>query len=193
MKNFFILSPFAFPNRVYSERHSKTERKAVLPLKVIQSNTKRAENAVERYGDALFRLCSVMLGNRDDALDAVQETFLKYITKAPNFNDSEHEKAWLLRVASNECKDVLRSRKRTDFLTLDDIKDLGVQDENDAQVLVLLASLDEKYRAVIQLYYIEGYKIKELSQILGITQATAKKRLQRGRELLRRLTETEAI
>ncbi len=178
---------------MYIVKGIRKHRKAVLPLKVIKSNIQKAEIAVEMFGDAVFRLCSVMLGNREDALDAVQETFLKYITKAPNFNDSEHEKAWLLRVASNECKDVLRSRKRTDFLTFEDIKGLGTEEENDAQVLALLASLDEKYRAVIQLYYIEGYKINELAQILGITQSAAKKRLQRGRELLREASEKEAI
>lgn len=162
-------------------------------LKVTKIEPQRAENAVRTYGDSLFRLCSVMLGNREDALDAVQETFLKYMTKAPNFSDTEHEKAWLLRVASNECKDMLRERKKRSFLTLEDIKELGVTDENDAQVLVLLTSLEEKYRAVIQLYYIEGYKINEISQILSITQSAAKKRLQRGREMLREMSEKEAI
>lgn len=162
-------------------------------LKVTKIEPQRAENAVRTYGDSLFRLCSVMLGNREDALDAVQETFLKYMTKAPNFSDTEHEKAWLLRVATNECKDMLRERKKRSFLTLEDIKELGVTDENDAQVLVLLTSLEEKYRAVIQLYYIEGYKINEISQILSITQSAAKKRLQRGREMLREMSEKEAI
>lgn len=162
-------------------------------LKVTKIEPQKAENAVNTYGDMLFRMCSVMLGNREDSLDAVQEVFLKYMTKAPNFSDSEHEKAWLLRVASNECKDMLRQRKKAAFLTLDDIRELGVTDEDDAQVLALLASLDEKYRAVIQLYYIEGYKINELAQILGITQSAAKKRLQRGRELLREASEKEAI
>lgn len=164
----------------------------MLPLEVIKLDPHRAERAVNTYGDSLLRLCSVMLGNREDALDAVQETFLKYMTKSPAFTDSEHEKAWLLRVASNECKDMLRMRKRSSFLSLDDIRELGVASEDDAQALALLGSLDEKYRAVIQLHYVEGYKIHELAAILGITQAAVKKRLQRGREALRSLIEKEA-
>ena len=94
-----------------------------MPLEVIRLDPQRAENAVNAYGDSLLRLCSVMLGNREDALDAVQETFLKYMTKSPAFNDSEHEKAWLLRVASNECKDMLRMRRHSSLLSLDDIRD----------------------------------------------------------------------
>ena len=57
-----------------------------MPLEVIRLDPQRAENAVNAYGDSLLRLCSVMLGNREDALDAVQETFLKYMTKSPAFN-----------------------------------------------------------------------------------------------------------
>ena len=163
-----------------------------MPLEVIRLDPQRAENAVNAYGDSLLRLCSVMLGNREDALDAVQETFLKYMTKSPAFNDSEHEKAWLLRVASNECKDMLRMRRHSSLLSLDDIRELGAESEDDAQVLALLCSLDEKYRAVFQLHYVEGYKIYELAEILGITQAAVKKRLQRGREALRSMMEKEA-
>lgn len=165
-----------------------------MPLEVIRLDPQRAENAVNAYGDSLLRLCSVMLGNREDALDAVQETFLKYMTKSPAFNDSEHEKAWLLRVASNECKDMLRMRRHSSLLSLDDIRDRepGAESEDDAQVLALLCSLDEKYRAVIQLHYVEGYKINEIAEILGITQAAVKKRLQRGREALRSMMEKEA-
>ena len=53
---------------------------------------------MEIYGNSLYRLCSVMTGNKEDAQDAVQECFLRYITKAPDFRDEEHEKAWLIRV-----------------------------------------------------------------------------------------------
>lgn len=150
-----------------------------------------AQRAVESYGNSLYRLCSVMTGNREDAQDAVQESFLRYIAKAPDFNDEEHEKAWLIRVAANICKDILRQRKHRSFVSLDEIRNLG-SSENNAQILGMLISLEEKYRIVIHLHYVEGYKSREISAMLGITEAAVKKRLQRGRETLREIYEKEA-
>ena len=148
--------------------------------------------AVEEYGNSLYRLCTVMLKNREDAQDAVQECFLRYITKAPDFNDNGHEKAWLIRVSTNVCKDMLRRRKYESFLALDEIKNLSTSEDN-AQILGLLVSLDEKYRIIIHLHYVEGYSADEISSMLGISSAAVRKRMQRGREKLRELYEKEAV
>lgn len=148
------------------------------------------ERAVEAYGNSLYRLCSVMTGNREDAQDAVQECFLRYITKAPNFADSEHEKAWLIKVAANICRDTIRKRKHQSFLSLDEIRNFAASEDN-AQILGLLISLDEKYRIVIHLHYVEGYDTGEISSMLDISRAAVKKRLQRGRDMLRELYEKE--
>ncbi len=150
-----------------------------------------ARRAVDEYGNSLYRICSVMTGNREDANDAVQECFLRYVEKAPDFNDSEHEKAWLIRVASNICKDILRKRKHQSFVSLDEIRNLGVCEDN-AQILETLVSLEDKYRIVIHLHYVEGYKAREIAPMLGITEAAVKKRLQRGREALKEIYEKEA-
>jgi len=150
-----------------------------------------ANRAVEEYGNSLYRLCTVMLKNREDAQDAVQECFLRYITKAPDFTDYEHEKAWLIRVATNICKDMLRFRKHESFISLDEIRNLS-SGENNAQILGLLVSLEEKYRIIIHLHYVEGYSTDEISAMLGISSANARKRLQRGRDMLRELYEKEA-
>ena len=150
------------------------------------------ERAVETYGNSLYRLCSVMTGNKEDAQDAVQECFLRYITKAPDFKDEEHEKAWLIRVSANICRDILRKRKHQSFLSLDDIRNLAASEDN-AQILGLLVSVEEKYRVVIHLHYVEGYKTDEISAMLGISPTAVRKRLQRGRDMLRELYEKEAM
>ena len=150
------------------------------------------ERAVEEYGNSLYRLCTVILQNCDDAQDAVQDCFLRYITKAPDFRSSDHEKAWLIRVATNICKDMLRFRKHADCLSIDEIRNLTSSEDN-AQILGMLGLLEEKYRAVIHLHYVEGYGTNEISDMLGITSAAVKKRLQRGREKLREIYEKEAI
>lgn len=151
-----------------------------------------ANRAVNEYGNSLYRLCTVMLKNREDAQDAVQESFVRYMTKAPDFTDSEHEKAWLIRVATNICKDMLRWRKHSSFLSLDEIRNIGTSEDN-AQILGLLVSLEEKYRIIIHLHYVEGYKTDEISAMLGMSSAAVRKRLQRGRDMLRELYEKEAM
>lgn len=151
-----------------------------------------AERAVEEYGNSLYRLCTVMLRCREDAQDAVQECFLRYMTKAPDFADAEHEKAWLIRVATNICKDMLRWRKHSSLISLDEIRNLSTSEDN-AQILGLLVSLEEKYRIVLHLHYVEGYGTEKLSAMLGISSAAVRKRLQRGRDKLRELYEKEAM
>ncbi len=70
------------------------------------------ETAINKYGNMLYKICFIMLQNENDTEDAIQETFIKYYQKAPPFKDSEHEKAWLIKVATNQCRDMLRFRTR---------------------------------------------------------------------------------
>ena len=69
---------------------------------------KNPEYIVNKYGNMLFRICFVMLGNSFDAEDAVQETFIKYIKTNKSFESEEHIKAWLIRVATNKSRDILQ-------------------------------------------------------------------------------------
>ena len=98
------------------------------------------EMAVEKYGKMLFRLCITLVKDYDDAEDAVQDTYIKYMTKAPQFRDSEHEKAWLIRVATNICKNMIRFRSRNSSLCLEDIGEIGVS-ETDSGILEAIMSL----------------------------------------------------
>lgn len=142
------------------------------------------EEIVERYGDMLFRMCMVMLCSEHDAQDAVQDTFCRYMEHAPAFRDEEHEKAWLLQVAANRCRDVYRSRKRHPAVELTETACYCELTEH-SEVLTELMGLPEKLKAVICLYYIEGYRTKEIAKMLGITTNAVKKRLQKGRKMLR--------
>jgi len=143
----------------------------------------RINDAVEEYGDMLYRLCIVMLRNAADAEDAVQETFITYMEKSPPFGDSEHEKAWLLKVAANKCRNTLRYRKRH-FSEPAEVLDTLAARSSDSRLLESLMLLPEKYRSVLHLHYIIGYKVNEISEITGITSSAVKMRLQKGRKLL---------
>lgn len=139
---------------------------------------------VEKYSVMLFRICYCILGHRDDAEDALQDTFLKYLTKAPEFESDEHEKAWLIRVATNISKNAVLLKKRRKTVDLDELKSIGIEDE-DTHVFECILALPVKYKIVMTLFYIEGYKTDEIAKIVAASPEAVRKRLQKGRELLK--------
>lgn len=144
------------------------------------------ERVVTAYSDMLFRICFVMLGSECDAEDAVSDAFMRYMKKAPEFRDAEHEKAWLIRVATNICNDMGRFRARNNHIDLDDAAQFCHTPET-IGVMEALSELAPKYRQVIVLHYIEGYQSAELAELLGISSAAVRKRLQYAREKLKLL------
>lgn len=142
------------------------------------------EYAVEKYSQMLFRICYGILCNKHDAEDAVQETFLKYMTKAPLFRDSDHEKAWLIKVATNISKNMVRFNNRHAAENLDELRHIGISDD-DKDIFTLIMHLPSKYKIVLDLYYIEGYKANEIAQITNTSPVTIRKRLQYGRKMLK--------
>lgn len=138
----------------------------------------------DRYGNMLFRVCFSILLSHSDAEDAVQDVFYKYITKKPLFSDEEHAKAWLIRVATNRAKDMLRSRKLRAGLTLEEIEDYEVEPEQ-GEVLAQVFALPLKYREAIVLHHMEGYSIAEIANMMGLSESAVKMRLTRGRDLLK--------
>lgn len=142
------------------------------------------EELVLKYSNTLYKICIVMLCNEQDAKDAVQDTFCRYLEKRPDFANEEHGKAWLIRVASNICRDMLRARSRHPKVSIDNLSNvLAAPAQRD--VLTELMELPPKQKAVIYLHYVDGYSVKEIADILKITESAVKKRMQRGREYLR--------
>ena len=142
-----------------------------------------ADDVIRLYGDTLYRLCLTLLGSEADAEDAVQETLLRYLQKAPAFADAAHQKAWLLKVAANQCRDMLRFRARHPQTPIDAWEGFA-GDTADREILEALMTLPEKYRLVLVLYYVEDYRIDTIAQIIGRTPSAVKMRLQKGRRLL---------
>ena len=142
------------------------------------------EYAVEKYSQMLFRICYSILCNKHDAEDALQETFLRYMTKAPLFNDSEHEKAWLIKVATNISKNMVRFNSRHAVENLDELRHIGISDD-DRDIFELIMRLPAKYKIVLDLYYIEGYKANEIADITNTSPVAVRKRLQYGRKMLK--------
>lgn len=142
------------------------------------------EELVLEYSSMLFKICMVILGNEQDAQDVVQETFCRYIERSPDFHGREHEKAWLIKVATNGCLDLHRHRKRHPETSIEDITAYCELPER-SDIVEALIKLPDKLKTVIYLHYIEGYKTAEIADMLDISNSAVKKRLQRGREALR--------
>ncbi len=142
------------------------------------------EEVVTEYGDMLYRICLVLLGSEADAQDAVQDTFYKYLMKSGGFEDAEHEKAWLIRVATNRCRDMQRFCLRHPVVELEETA-AYYEDPEYSEVLAELMKLPVPVKSAVYLFYIEGYKVTEIAEMLRISPNAVKKRLQRGRELLR--------
>lgn len=159
---------------------------------ILAGPANRLETIMHTYGNMLFRLCLITLGNASDAEDAVQETLIKYLQKAPTFENSEHEKAWLITVATNKCKDMLRFQNRHPVVNIDEINEFTKTSSNSG-ILDALMTLPDKFRTVLVLYYVEEYSIAEIARMIGKTTSAVKMRLQKGRRLLREAYRKECM
>lgn len=148
------------------------------------------ESVMEQYGDMLFQICLVMLKNPGDAEDAVQDTLLRYLQKAPNFENAEHEKAWLITVAANRCRDMRRFFVRHPQINLEEIHACSCLPEQ-YSLLDALLELPDKIRIVLVLYYVHGYQTAEIAKIIGKSASAVKMRLFKGRKLLKKQLEEE--
>lgn len=154
---------------------------------MLKSSKQIADNFSQKYNlysDMLCKICMIYLGNKDDAEEAIQESFLKLIYKSPQFVNVEHEKAWLIRVTINVCKDMLRSIWHKQVVKMDEIEKY-YDNSNEIHIIDEIIKLPSKYKDAIYLYYFEDYSVKNISEILKITESAVKMRLKRGRDSLK--------
>ena len=154
----------------------------------------RFREAVELYGDMVFRLAYSYLKNRADAEDVMQESLPKLYTESKDFESSDHEKHWLIRVAANECRKLLRSPWRRRTGPLDEMEEAAAFDQPaQTELFRQVMALPPKYRAAVYLHYYEGYSVKEIGELLGAKVSTVQTWLMRARgQLKMKLKEAEA-
>ena len=141
--------------------------------------------AVEQYADMIRRICMLHLKNYDDTQDIFQNVFLKYALSSVVFESEEHEKAWLIRVATNACRDLLRDFFRKNTVSLEFLTEYGKEEETEnREVLEAVLSLPAKYKDVVYLHYYEGYTAGEISKILGKNVNTVYTYLNRASKIL---------
>lgn len=153
------------------------------------------EEIYRRNCDMVYRVCLLQLKHEQDALDAVSETFVRLFQKSPDFTDTEHERAWLIRTAINYCKDVQKSfwkRKRNVYDEAAEQMLQSVQTTSeDRQVLHAIWKLPSAHSELLYLHYYEGYSIEEIATIMHKNASTLRSRLSRAKELLRKELEKD--
>lgn len=140
------------------------------------------ERLITENENRLYRAALAILGDPQEAEDAVQDTFVKYLEKAPA--DLEYPGAWLMRVLVNGCK----SRLRLAWRQVTELPDtLPAPSPEEKEELEELWSLPPEERCAIHLFYYEGYSTEEIAAMTGVAPGTVRSRLSRARERLRKL------
>ena len=138
-----------------------------------------------RYADTVYRVCYTYLRNVADAEDAMQNVFMKLLVKPECFKDADHEKAWLMRVATNCCKDALKS-PRTQCFSLEDVPEPAALDTKHDETLEEVLKLSENQRICVYLHYYEGYNTMEIADIINRPHSTVRNYLSEARAQLRK-------
>ena len=150
---------------------------------VPKNRTDNFKEIYERHVDTVYHICLMYLKNKADAEDAVHNTFVKLMESNMRFENEQHEKSWLIKVASNISKNMLRhwTRFGSDF---DELADMGTED-NYGEVLDALSRLPDRLKIPVYLFYYHGYSSKEIGAILKQNDSTVRNHLQSAKKLLR--------
>jgi RNA polymerase sigma-70 factor (ECF subfamily) len=139
----------------------------------------------ERHRLMLYRVCFVFMKNTADTEDAVEDTFFNLIKSGTRFESGEHEKAWLIRTATNVCKNLLRNKSRK-HENIDNYENLQSEDNTFSDgVFDVVRALPDKYKTVVYLYYYEGYDSVEIAKMLKKSKSTIRNYLHEARIILK--------
>ncbi|HHW31215.1 MAG TPA: RNA polymerase sigma factor [Clostridiaceae bacterium] len=138
-----------------------------------------------RHVDTVYRVCFMYMKNKADTEDMVQNTFIRLMKDKTTFESVEHEKAWLIRTATNLCKDHFK-HWWSKTVHINQAEEIAVEQPFDIDSnLRKVMELPSKYKTVIYLYYYEGYSTEEIASILKKNPSTIRGYLHRGRKLLK--------
>lgn len=150
----------------------------------LQRTSKEITDLYIEYVDMVYRICFMLLKNKSDSEDAVQSVFTKIIEKNIQFKNKDHEKASIIVMTQNHCKNILKHWWRRN-ITFDNNKHDSMNTDYTDDTLEQVLSLPSKYKLPIYLYYYEGYKTQEIAEMLQLNPSTLRSRLKIGREKLK--------
>ena len=131
---------------------------------------------------SMYKVAWAYLKNDEDVADAIQETILKCYEKLSTLKKDSYFKTWMIRILINECNKILNHYKK--FNWDEEIPLIGQMDMSIAEFEFkeMLGRIDAPYRIILLLYYVEGFRISEIAEILDLNKNTVKTRLSRGRQ-----------
>ena len=139
------------------------------------------EQLIQPQLQRMYRVAISMLHNEEDAADAIQETVLKCWQKIGQLKSEEYLGTWLTRILINQCKDILKERKKV--VPLEEFPELIHEDHYFTnEWRKILSNLNGKYQVVMELYYVDGFSTKEIARMLHITEVNVRSRMVRGRK-----------
>ena len=152
---------------------------------------------MDEHLQCMYKMASAYLKNDEDVADAIQDTILSCYENLRSLKQNRYFKTWMLRILINKCKDILKQKKQVwgenEFVSKVEFSDDHYYEHEEEYAAKewaqMLEPLDNKYRLVILLYYMEGFNIREISDILDMKESTVKSRLQRGRKQVAELYE----
>lgn len=149
--------------------------------------TKEYEHLVSKYLDCIYRIAVNGCKNHADAEDVVQNTFIKLLENDNGFDNEEHARKWLIRVAVNECHNFWRSPWKRYTTSMEELQQEPIfSTPEKSSLYYAVKELPLKYRQVVHLYYFEDYSTKEIAEIVEISETAVQTRLLRARQKLRK-------
>lgn len=141
----------------------------------------------------MYHVAKTLLYNDADCADAIQETIVKAFSKINTLKSDRYAKTWLIKILMNECYGIMRKEKR--LVSLEDYmpEDLAAESEDYSDLYEAISRLPKEAGLTITLYYMEGYSVKEIAELMETTESTVKNRLARARAKLRNELGMEAV
>lgn len=154
------------------------------------------ERYFKEYYPLAYRIAFSQVRNRADAEDISQEVFIRLLLHGQEYGSGEHEKAWMIRVTLNLCKDLQKSKWQKSRVGMEAVPERELEQSElpflkEDETLALVLELSENYKNCLYLFYYEDYSIKEIAEIMGMQENTVKTNLRRGREKLKELLKKE--
>lgn len=156
-------------------------------MKHLVINAQRGDEAsfvklMELNKQGMYKVAKSYLHHEEDVADAMQETILICFEKLDTLREPRYFKTWMIRILINKCKDILQ--KNRELCLTEEMPETGAKDtaQENLEFMELLNSIDEKYRTILVLYYVEGFNTREIAELLEMNEHTVKTRLVRARK-----------
>lgn len=164
------------------------------------ANDRRAQKAlVDEYSSYLYGVCMRYVSDRYLAKDCLQESLLRILQKIGTYREEGKFKSWMAQVTAMKCLEIMRREKRYRAEEISDYEQSFSNPDNvidqirQKEVLQFMAGLPDNYRIALNMFLVEGYSHKEISEVLNISEGSSRSLVSRGRSLIQKAFKDEAI